>query len=352
MPKSLHRPRCTGCGATTGRSSGRWRFHGLVEPLRHRRGRLDLCAIAREHGALQAAYRALRRARALHGEPRAQVGRRPSLRTRSIAGSSLPARLPTPPLSRGGPSRDRRARPAKWAAQEAHLLRRGVAGVRHVDREARAARRVPHPPGTGPPRWKWRWPWRCCIASAGASETPWWASASSARSSSFAPSTSRPRSDWSKCSAGKTARYRLRPRRCVSQEETFPLGVRHVGLLIGRGIRSGYGYEELPGTDAHAHLRRGVGARGLATGSPREMFRLPEREAAVLDSVTGKTTLARLLAQRTSGGASDPEEVLRAVFLGLACELLRSPKWVVPPSFIPGNDREVRVRTRACSSSP
>jgi hypothetical protein len=67
-----------------------------------------------------------------------------------------------------------------------------------------------------------------------------------------------------------------------------------------------------------------------------EMFRLPEREALVIEAVTGKTTLAKLSAERTASGVSDPEEVLRAVFLGLACELLRSPKWVVPPSFIKG----------------
>ena len=66
------------------------------------------------------------------------------------------------------------------------------------------------------------------------------------------------------------------------------------------------------------------------------MFRLPEHEAAVLEAVNGKTTLSRLVASLTSAGTADPEEVLRAVFLGLACELLRSPKWVVPPSFVKG----------------
>jgi hypothetical protein len=65
-----------------------------------------------------------------------------------------------------------------------------------------------------------------------------------------------------------------------------------------------------------------------------EMFRLPEREAGVVDSITAKTTLSKVVAERTRSGASDPEEVLRAVFLGLACELLRCPKWVVPPSFM------------------
>jgi hypothetical protein len=65
-----------------------------------------------------------------------------------------------------------------------------------------------------------------------------------------------------------------------------------------------------------------------------EMFRLPEREAAVIDTIKTKTTLSKLSAEQSARGASDPEEVLRAVFLGLACELLKSPKWVVPPSFI------------------
>jgi serine/threonine-protein kinase len=116
-----------------------------------------------------------------------------------------------------------------------------------------------------------------------------------------------------------------------SQEETFPLGV-DTSELIGRGIRGGYGYEELQAmlSPIHEEVLEPVPLPPVRL----EMFRLPEREAAVIDSVRGKTTLARVLAQRTSSGSSDPEEVLRAVFLGLACELLRSPKWVVPPSFI------------------
>jgi serine/threonine-protein kinase len=116
-----------------------------------------------------------------------------------------------------------------------------------------------------------------------------------------------------------------------SQEETFPLGVDTYELL-GRGIRSGYGYEELQAMLAPVYEE--VLEPVVVPLVRLEMFRLPEREAAVIESVTGKTTLAKLLAEQTSAGASDPEEVMRAVFLGLACELLRSPKWVVPPSFI------------------
>lgn len=116
-----------------------------------------------------------------------------------------------------------------------------------------------------------------------------------------------------------------------SQEETFPLGV-DTYELIGRGVRSGYDYEELRAILAPVNEE----VLEPVVGPPvrLEMFRLPEREAAVIESVTGKTTLAKVTAERTDAGLSDPEEVLRAVFLGLACELLKSPKWVVPPSFI------------------
>ncbi len=116
-----------------------------------------------------------------------------------------------------------------------------------------------------------------------------------------------------------------------SQEETFPLGV-DTYELVGRGIRHGYAYGEL---EAMLEPISEEVLEPVAVPPVRlEMFRLFDREAAVIEAVTGKTTLAKLSAQQTSGGGADPEEVLRGVFIGLACELLRSPKWVVPPSFI------------------
>ncbi len=116
-----------------------------------------------------------------------------------------------------------------------------------------------------------------------------------------------------------------------SQEETFPLGV-DTYELIGRGIRHGYSYEELQAMLAPCNEEV---LEPVASPPVRlEMFRLPEAEAAVIETVTGKTTLGRLLAQLTTDGRADPEEILRAVFLGLACELLKCPKWVVPPSFM------------------
>jgi len=116
-----------------------------------------------------------------------------------------------------------------------------------------------------------------------------------------------------------------------SQEETFPLGVDGYEL-IARGIRHGYTYEELEAM--LAPHREEVLERVAVPPVRPEMFRLPEREAAVIEAVTGKTTLGKLVAQLTESGVADPDEILRAVFLGLACEVLRSPKWVVPPSFM------------------
>jgi eukaryotic-like serine/threonine-protein kinase len=116
-----------------------------------------------------------------------------------------------------------------------------------------------------------------------------------------------------------------------SQEETFPLGL-DTYELIGRGIRHGYEYGELEAM--LAPLREEVIEPVVSPPVRLEMFRLADSEAAVVAAVTQKTTLSKLVGEMTSTGTADPEEVLRAVFLGLACELLRSPKWVVPPSFM------------------
>jgi serine/threonine-protein kinase len=116
-----------------------------------------------------------------------------------------------------------------------------------------------------------------------------------------------------------------------SQEETFPLGV-DTYELIGRGIRHGYGRDELQAV--LAPLYEEVIEPVAVPPIRLEIFRLPEREAAVIEGITGKTTLAKLVAQLTATGAADPEEVLRAAFTGLACELLRCSKWVIPPSFV------------------
>ncbi len=67
-----------------------------------------------------------------------------------------------------------------------------------------------------------------------------------------------------------------------------------------------------------------------------ETFRLPEREANVLREIDGKFTLRKVSAQMSDQRKADPEEVLRAVFLGLSCELLRSNRWAAFTSAAPG----------------
>ena len=79
-----------------------------------------------------------------------------------------------------------------------------------------------------------------------------------------------------------------------------------------------------------------------------ETFRLPEREANVLLSIDGKSTLPRIVAQMSRAGEADPEEVLRALFLGLSCEVLRSHRWNVftstSPAPLRGSERKIPIR--------
>jgi hypothetical protein len=58
-----------------------------------------------------------------------------------------------------------------------------------------------------------------------------------------------------------------------------------------------------------------------------ETFRLPERETRVLTSIDGKSTLGGISDRMLAGGHASREEVLRAVFIGLSCQILRTPKW-------------------------
>jgi eukaryotic-like serine/threonine-protein kinase len=109
-----------------------------------------------------------------------------------------------------------------------------------------------------------------------------------------------------------------------SQEETFPLGVDPFDL-IGRGVRAGY---------ASAELRSLLSSIGDAPIEPvasppvrLESFRLPEREVGVLRGIVKAAPLARVIAERCVKGEADVEEVMRAVFLGLSCGLLRCAAW-------------------------
>jgi serine/threonine-protein kinase len=116
-----------------------------------------------------------------------------------------------------------------------------------------------------------------------------------------------------------------------SQEETFPLGV-DTYELIGRGIRHGYSLAELetlltPIRDEQLEPDPSPPVR-------KEMFRLREREAIALEAVRQGTTLRSLMAELEAHGEASPEDVARAVFLGLSCELIRCSKWLLPPTFV------------------
>jgi serine/threonine-protein kinase len=115
-----------------------------------------------------------------------------------------------------------------------------------------------------------------------------------------------------------------------SQEETFPLGVDSYEL-IGRGIRHGYSEKELE--QMLAPVRDEPLEPVASPPVRREMFRLRDREGVALGAVRQGSTLRALMRDLTADGRAAPEEVLRAVFLGLTCELLRTPRWVVPPTF-------------------
>jgi eukaryotic-like serine/threonine-protein kinase len=109
-----------------------------------------------------------------------------------------------------------------------------------------------------------------------------------------------------------------------SHEETFPLGVDPFELIV-RGIHQGYDSRQLramlePIDDdilepvAHPPVRV-------------ESFRLPEREAFVLKKVDGRSTMKELIEAMKSLHVADADDVMRAVFIGLSCEVLRSLRW-------------------------
>jgi eukaryotic-like serine/threonine-protein kinase len=130
-----------------------------------------------------------------------------------------------------------------------------------------------------------------------------------------------------------------------SHEETFPLGVDPFEL-VARGVRENYPAAELEAI--LSPLEEEIVEPVVPLPVRIETFRLPEREANVLLSIDGKSTLPRIVAQMSKSGEADPEEVLRAVFLGLSCEVLRSQRWNVFTSTAPaptrGSERKIPVR--------
>jgi len=104
-----------------------------------------------------------------------------------------------------------------------------------------------------------------------------------------------------------------------SQEETLPLGV-DAHELIARGIREGYDATEL---EALLAPYSEAILEPVALPPVRlEAFRLSEPEARVLRQVDGTFTIGRLIATGAAGAQGAPDDVLRAVFIGLSCELV------------------------------
>jgi serine/threonine-protein kinase len=118
-----------------------------------------------------------------------------------------------------------------------------------------------------------------------------------------------------------------------SHEETFPMGVDPYEL-IARGVREGYSVSELEAI--LSPLDEEVLEPVVPLPVRIETFRLPDREAAVLRELDGKSTLRKLSAEMSDKRKADPDEVLRAVFIGLSCELLRSNRWTAFTSTAPG----------------
>jgi hypothetical protein len=118
-----------------------------------------------------------------------------------------------------------------------------------------------------------------------------------------------------------------------SHEETFPMGVDPYEL-IARGVREGYSVQELEAI--LSPLDEEVLEPVVPLPVRIETFRLPEREANVLREIDGKSTLRKVSAEMSDRKKADPEEVLRAVFLGLSCEILRSNRWAAFTSTAPG----------------
>ena len=117
-----------------------------------------------------------------------------------------------------------------------------------------------------------------------------------------------------------------------SHEETFPLGVDPYEL-IARGVREAYSTQELQAI--LSPLDEEVLEPVMPLPVRIETFRLPEREANVLRDIDGKSTLRKISAEMSASGKADPEEVLRAVYLGLSCELLSSHRWTAFTSTAP-----------------
>ena len=110
----------------------------------------------------------------------------------------------------------------------------------------------------------------------------------------------------------------------TANEDTLPLGVRPFEL-IARGLKEHYTADEISkivGKLGDSPIVR-VRKEPVRLGT----FRLPEREERVLSTVPPRFSVPDLRSEALAAGTASSEEVERAVFLGLCCDLLSCEAW-------------------------
>jgi serine/threonine protein kinase len=115
-----------------------------------------------------------------------------------------------------------------------------------------------------------------------------------------------------------------------SHEETFPLGFDPFELVL-RGVRDAYGAEELEAI--LSPLEEDVIAPVMPLPVRIEAFRFADAEENVIKSIKQQMSIAEIL--QASRRFATREEIYRALFCALSCDLLQSARWTeftaVPP---------------------
>ncbi len=109
-----------------------------------------------------------------------------------------------------------------------------------------------------------------------------------------------------------------------SHEETFPLGVDTFELIV-RGIREGYDHDEL--ATVLAPLADETLEQVAHPPVRLESFRMPEKETYAIRRFDGNATLSGVIATLSQAKIAEAHDVMRAVLIGLSCEVLRSIRW-------------------------
>lgn len=105
-----------------------------------------------------------------------------------------------------------------------------------------------------------------------------------------------------------------------SHEETFPLGADPHELL--RDAVAGMHIDAVQ--SALAPLGERVLVRAPVSPAPLASYRLSGTWQHVLGAVRGDTTLPGLVGRESSSGGADPEDVYRAIYLGVSCGLVHA----------------------------